>query len=481
VTHRSTRAVVTIERHHQQLYVSPAVEELAGLTTWMHGPSFSPRKGFRVKRYPDPLTRKTTFGRPTTCLAGLQPAVIALLRRHGHEVEVVAPIPALDEPDWAALERLGPLDGHLLEEILRHDRGLLEVHPDRIDPARIVAQVAMAWPKARVAVPVSSIAQGRMLTRRLWAYGVDARFANHDPYDMSHERVVVTTYTLSAFGACAIERRDIVLCLEAMRAIGDEPRWLLAKGALWARLFAVQPLGLRPAPWDRDCLHALFGFRRMAMPVHGHKAMPVDVVFARMKGGGTAGGADVVKLMRGRIWRNRARNRRLARLAFALYQGDADQAAEVCPEVAERIRVRGRACSVAVLLENDEHRDRFWRELFRYFGGPPTKSGLGRLRVDVATFADAAHVDGGTIDVLIRADAGVGLPAVPNLLAAAVPWDSDHRLLLVDVNDRDVAELRARARKRSQAYTVHGWLPPGTDPVGVAVERFLNAQGRLKI
>ena len=70
------------------------------------------------------------------------------------------------------------------------------------------------------------------------------------------------------------------------------------------------------------------------------------------------------------------------------------------------------------------------------------------------------QIDPGQIDVLIRADAGLGL-----LRFKEESWmikeGHDHRLLLVDIDDRRHAELGRWTRKRRRTYRERGWYGPG--------------------
>src|SRR5262249_12241645 len=82
----------------------------------------------------------------------------------------------------------------------------------------------------------------------------------------------------------------------------------------------------------------------------------------------------------------------------------------------------------------------------------------------IVTPADLAEIDLSQIDVLIRADGGVGLPAL-SMAQLAVPDQDDVRpLLLIDLVDRHHRELYRHSRQRQEAYAERAWFA-AVDPV----------------
>jgi len=66
------------------------------------------------------------------------------------------------------------------------------------------------------------------------------------------------------------------------------------------------------------------------------------------------------------------------------------------------------------------------------------------------------------MDVLLRADGGIGLPSLPE--AALVHPTTEHGLpplLVVDVDDGHHPDLQRSARRRRRAYDAAGWPPLG--------------------
>ena len=151
-----------------------------------------------------------------------------------------------------------------------------------------------------------------------------------------------------------LHRRDIVIVLDAPEALGRYARLALT-GAPQARLYGLLDRSRRLAPYDGDRVLALFGLDEVVIPRHGCVERPVEVVTVRVTGGpAVAPGDDVVALKRRAVWLNPVRNRRLARLAGALAQGDLGRVAAESPALAARLG-DGAESRVVVLVENVEH------------------------------------------------------------------------------------------------------------------------------
>src|SRR5262249_5763146 len=137
----------------------------------------------------------------------------------------------------------------------------------------------------------------------------------------------------------------------------------------------------------------------------------------------------------------------------------------------------------------------------------------------ISTTEGMAMLDMSEIDVLIRADGGVGLPPMTSFAPSQIllrkknqpespsnesrhllaDFDvrlppmtsftqeqiilreknlperpaSEPRLLLVDFDDRHHPLLRRWSRQRRAAYAERGWYAPGVDPLQERIERFL--------
>jgi hypothetical protein len=99
----------------------------------------------------------------------------------------------------------------------------------------------------------------------------------------------------------------------------------------------------------------------------------------------------------------------------------------------------------------------------------------------VVTTTAVQAVNLNDVDVLVRADGGVGLPPIPTAGLVVPNEQGDRPLLLVDLDDRHHPQLRKWSRTRKEAYLERGWLTPGVDPTRARVQRFLaNRPGEVK-
>ena len=102
----------------------------------------------------------------------------------------------------------------------------------------------------------------------------------------------------------------------------------------------------------------------------------------------------------------------------------------------------------------------------------------GDNRLWVVTFSEMWKVAWAEVAVMVRADGGEHLPPMFNPELLSIPCDSDHRLLVVDFDDK--SWLRMRTRTRKEAYQESGWLRPGADALETRVDRFLASRRRIK-
>src|SRR5262249_54048271 len=130
------------------------------------------------------------------CFAGLLPVVLRFAGGAGYAARVLRrPSTRLPEPDFPPAEGLAPLDRSFLRCVRQHDRALVRYGP-AVDPGRLVAQVALAWPRLTVAVAVTRVGEARRLRDRLRQYlpGLVAVTGRNRVADSEVGRVVVATY-----------------------------------------------------------------------------------------------------------------------------------------------------------------------------------------------------------------------------------------------------------------------------------------------
>ena len=126
--------------------------------------------------------------------------------------------------------------------------------------------------------------------------------------------------------------------------------------------------------------------------------------------------------------------------------------------------------TTAANLEGFYYKPRVDKELLRSVRRTTGIAGHG-----IYTAAAIDQIDPLGLDVLIRTDAGNGLPPFENA-RLVLSNTRTHRLLVADCDDRCHHELGRWTRKRRRAYRERGWYGPGADPVEERVKDFLKAR-----
>ncbi|WP_439627012.1 hypothetical protein [Gemmata sp.] len=484
-----------LQRDGQYVSLEP-VEGLAeDFLTVRHVPD---PDGGRVLAVPHPLvwTQDVRRGRRLLqTFAGLEPLLADWLERRGHQVELTGDRPpAWPAPDSGRLaDYEGPLDAHLLDFVSGRDRGLVR-HGPAVDPARLVAQVALGWRRARVLVMATRRRDAKDFRDRLLAFLPNVSlFAGTAP--VMAGRVTVATAGYARAGAIGIESRTVLVALDPAELF---PTGELAspvdalRQARRARLYGIMPVGHELPPYTRSLATALFGTDEVVVPRHGHVVRRIEAAFVRVEGGPRVQDDDPVRLMRSGVWQHPVRNRRMARLAGLLAAGRSAEVREQLPQLAD-VRLRRHGGRVVLLAANVEHALALadylsdapiacGSDLFRAGLKPEQKLTLTRsgcaddAELVIATPAGLPTV--GLIDVLVRADAGRGLPPVPDD-HLVVPHGTENRLLVIDTADRHHPALRTAAGNRKAAYRASGWSIVG-EPALSPLDRFLAERPEVR-
>jgi hypothetical protein len=502
---QQTVSELFVRQEGQFLEVTPAGEGLKQvLQSPVHVPSVDAQGCLGVGKVPSQLYREraTEEGPVLDCFAGLLPVILRFAERAGYAPRVQGPpVDQLPEPDVRSVERLAPLDVNFLRCVRQHDRALMRCEPSVVDPARLVAQVALAWPQLTVAVAVTRIDEARQVRDRLRRYlpGVVAVTSRSQVPDSEVGRVVVATYNGLGHTGIEVEKRDVLLALNAVEA--SRPNALACLGhAKRARVYGLLAASESVAPFDQDALRLLFGFEEVEVPAQGTPTVRDEVVWWPKVGcPALSTSMDVVEVKRRGLWRNHARNRLVARLAHRLQAGDWQVVEKDSPAAAAGLADRSRP-NVAVLVENVEHAEALATYLpgwslaannVRNAGcaGQIVNGTHGSPAADsdhspgvIATALGVGNLDRTGLDVLLRADGGLGLPPLPPFPSGEIVLrennlpvtpSGEQRLLLVDFVDRHHPLLRRWGRQRRAAYADRGWYAPGVEPVQEQVERFL--------
>jgi hypothetical protein len=432
-------------------------------------------------------------------LASMEPAVRQTISGEGYRLRIIGEaLPPLVGPALSQLGQFAVLDRSLLDVVSRHPQVLVR-HGQQVDPAVFVAQLALAWPDLKIAVAVAEREQAWCL-----GHAIDGLLADENevstfigPNNPGSGRIVVATYKSLAhsayyrcrrFGTYDLSWVDLLIIADAVTATGKVALSRL-RYADRARLVGFLAEDVPTSRLERDMLTALFGFQTITIPRHGHRERPVQLAHYTIEGGmELPASLNGVPLKRRGLWHNAVRNRKVTHLAEALISKDKDTVKDMLGEtVAEAV-----SSTVLVLTENLEHARVLAQSLpgWRVFSGPhlaeeglpPEQVGqLQELRSPFAvgplhaivTAAGLAEIDLSTIDVLIRADGGVGLPPLRMAQLAVPDQDGVRPLLVIDFVDRHHHQLCRHSHRRQDAYADRGWFAVGVDPVQGRIGRFL--------
>jgi hypothetical protein len=434
-----------------------------------------------------------------TFWAGLLPAVQEWLKQRGIAVRFIGEGQAvLPPPD---LPRLGVDDPDLdlVGMVSRHERALIRCGAT-VEPARLMAQIARAWPEAKIAITAVRHADVYSMAHELRQFGLAVSVILPGAVPGTVERLVVTTYTGLVQSAQYVgptfrcfdsHHLDIVIALDALEATGKNPMMFLSQTTR-SRLYGFLPVDVEAAPFESDLMTSLFGFEEIVIPRHGRHERRVYIASKAITGGQPLpADLDDLELKRRAIWRHDRRNRAIAAMATAIRDGDRTRLQELCPAAWAALANVQTPPVVCVATDNVEHA----LALHRRLPGWEIRTGLslglrGLRKCDrrvllagrspcncweepcIVTLAGTDQADIADIDVLIRADGGMDLPPIAR--EQLVQAQADRRpLLILDVQDRHHPVLRRWSAKRRKAYESRGWFSVLVEPAQGRINQFL--------
>jgi hypothetical protein len=448
-----------------------------------HGYSLQPRIVHLVKKATDLLGEKCW-----KCQAGLEPLVIQWAEEHGYEVhrggDRLRPLPA---PDLDALEGLEPSDEMFLKTVRKHDHALFRYQPGEIDLNRLVAEVALGWPRKRILVLATRVEDSRRLGKYLKQSLSGSQVTVHTGRDFPQRagRIVVATLTGWNEGRVGIRRRQILIALNPDELLRHRFGQIAIEHAERARLYGFLPASRRLAPFDRDMVTAVFGPREVRIERRAQSQQPIRVLFTRWKGYLFSDSElDAFAVKKQGVWHHGPRNIHVAELASALGEGDEGVLRRRFPAVWEA--VRGRLPErVGVLVENVEHGLALAKLLPGgavisdpdvWLGGLSPqdrrilRGGEEDQQRNHAIVTMAGILDVGSFDALIRADAGAD---------GANKAISVNRVL-VDLDDHHHPWLQQRSRERRGDYLRRGWTVDGKGKSDDLLSKFISTRPRKR-
>lgn len=409
---------------------------------------------------------------PGRMLIGLAPVAVELLGRHGYRGYYIDRTDrSLPKAAPGAVSRRGIRDSALLRFVASQEPGgLIEYRYGDVDPAWMIAQIALNWPTSRVVVISATRTNAERLVVCLKRYlganvGLGLPGRKFDPC-----RVMVTTARAALRAGMLLA--DFVIALDAVEAVGLYQQEALRQ-PMKARVFGLIRIGQRLSPYERDIVAATFGFRRTRLYQHGAVPRPVTMVQVALRGGERVSGRlDAASLKAKAIAQHRVRNGIVRRLARAIEQKN-EQALRSLVRWSGRNSIRQER--TVILVESVDHALALGNLLPEWAilaGESPDLGGVSQLNQLVAsesyvsvwhsrrnvilTMEGLRRVDLRRVGVLIRAD---GLPGVPAVLADhVVSGHKTGRLVIVDLDDRDLhPQLRRWTRQRMDAALDEGW------------------------
>jgi hypothetical protein len=493
---------VTLWRERQFLYVSPPNIDLLQPVLQTSALSCRPDT-LRVGRRREMLFEEETYGGEPVlrCWAGLTPVVRAALRLAGVSVRfkgglVQAPLP----PPAQETSSRPSVDRPVLEFVQQHDRGLVRYDADQVSPCCLIAQLAKAWPDLHFTVAVTRKEDAYQLADELRTFGLNVVALTSSHHPLVDNQVAVSTYLAMPSNVTEPEWQDVVIALDAAEATAKNARWCL-EHVDRARLYGFLDVRRRLSFYDCDLVRSLFGFEELVIPRHGYRVRPVEVVWARGDGRAISAPKNELGLKRYGLWRNDARNRQVSRLARALVAGLREEVVRLLPSLPTDY-VLPSPGRVFVLVENVEHASALVNKLPDWpvaFGGLAHLEGMAAEQVTKLRERRLDHNDekvtpnnvivteaglrNGNLHpascaVLLRADAGLGLPALPTDFLTVSGHERVAPFLVVDVDDRHHPALEQRSQRRRRAYGQAQWFSPVCKATNARVAAFLKARGR---
>ncbi len=486
---------VTLERHGQRLFVHPAVPGLKeAFYTLRHVCGEDAEHGCSFLRQRHSLGEPGVDSRGRDYLVyfrGLEPLISTWLKKEGFSLrkrKAGAP-PLLGAPNRQHLEWLDKADVRSIRAIGKTDRAMIRCSTGAAMAGRMIAQIALGWPKKRILVVGTSVEDLQRIKKTLQEAGLRPTLAHakRQPKRRAN-RVALATVAYAQKEMLKIESRDVVIVVDPEQLVRKKNGLEVIKKAQNANLFGLLPAGKRLRPYECDMLTAVFGLRNIPFGKVSDSSR-IDVAFSAIRGGKLSLGprAKAHTLKDKGIWRHELRNRRIKTLARALVDGNRAVLEKNYPSVAERV-TKLPVRRVGVLVENVEH-GLILADILKDW---PVVAAEGTYKRKLSSTQKQCLEDGrqaltrqkshvivthealaeaGAFDVLVRADGGLAkLPELSSRDNKGSFANDASRLLIVDMRDQHHPQLKEWSRVRQEHYREEGWL---TKPSGNP-EKLLN-------
>ncbi|MEI7687360.1 MAG: hypothetical protein WCL32_20320 [Planctomycetota bacterium] len=367
-------------------------------------------------------------------------------------------------------------DPALMQMVLQHRRGLIR-HGPGVSAAWLVAQIAMSYRDARIAVLLKSQSEADEMRHSLAQFGnfLDNSFGD----DCPTPRVAVGSVADFENPALEFERRDIVLFPMARTALHENSRNLLVHPDCHFRLFGFLSASDHLAEEETAYVRGIFGFEELLIPRNGFRGADVKVLNVPFHPAlSTSDPSSGWRFFDVEVWRNSQRNRLIARLAIDLNRGVRPKAMRSsladCPDLVLPRNVIVLTDSVRHAL-NMQQRLTGWpvvtsQDVDVEGLEPHERESLRDQTVSLSTLSDRiiATVDGlaripskSDNVAIIWAGSGPSGPQIPwsIRLCPSAMGDQEPFILLVDLEERADGIWRSWRNMRMDAFRDRGYLP----------------------
>lgn len=451
-----------------------------------------------------PIEMPLTLGLSNSFPSGLLHIVDYVLRSHGFRCRILGVTATADvtmpDPCGGALSR----DTYfpVMNFIALDSRGLIRFDGGQVDPITLARQLALAFDKDRIAF----VSESRTLNERLAAsmakIGRPIPIVESTSVEFKESpKCFIATFTGLANPSLESHFVNLTFVLDAVQALGGRVANYLLAPDFRSRLFGLVNTRQKLSRFERDKLSAIFGFHEYFLPKMNFVERPVAVIRLPSRDGvdrprparpqpaiPDAEGRWLAEL-RDHVWHNPIRNRRIAKLARLLVEGDWSRLERQFPET-KSLERRIPPGAVVVLTGSVEHANELarslpcWPVIQRGLPGP-TRPELWGADVStlvktglIATVAGSDEINLNAVGTLIRADGGRDI-AEGFLAKLVVPPVGAQPLLLIDFDDLFRPALRLRSRSRFEMYEARGWPINGIDPIVTRSMRFVQARPTL--
>ena len=472
---------VKLFRRGQLLDIVPPVDGLiAEFLSVEHVGRASTNDGFILEQRPFPLVWQDTdkLGHPYyQTFAGLEPEIQAFLENLNQKYSLTGDRPTpLPEPAWNKLPGDKTGDRRLLRFVQTHERGIFWYRESKIDIAWLIAQIALAYPDERIVVIATRQADAATMAKRIRWHTPSVSLATPRHHPAKPARIVVVTASGLQQQVLGVEKRTICISLNPSEVLHSKKHWFSSRDwlpILKARIYGLLNEDQLLAPQQVDLIRALFGTPRLFIPKHGFRELPVHVTTWTFNGGNKLSvDASTLDIKRKLIWRDPLRNRLIAGLAKAIAESD-DKALTTKYKKIKKALYAKLGQRVAILVENVEHAAQLHQRLPNWpivagkvgdtsklkpkvIAAIETGKQATAKKFDDVIVTTAGFAELGAVEVLIRADAGIGLPAISSEYFVAGDGLAAS-LTIIDVTDRHHPHHRRRAKWREIAYEERGW------------------------